>query len=153
MKHLLLILGAIGLLSTATAQKKIPATYNTCKESWNRRTEIITPEVKGYNCYKADLHVHTSYSDGCVNPSGRVIEAWYDGMDILAITDHYESHGGVKKFFKVVAPYNKTRNLPATLCLARPRCQKMALTPVLKSISTLSTRRLLPQTFVITMVC
>jgi hypothetical protein len=30
-----------------------------------------------------------------------------DGLDIIAITDHYESHSGVKKFLKVTAPYNE----------------------------------------------
>ena len=113
MKKLLLIFAFAGLcFSTAQAQeppKKIPFSYRTCNEITNRRTEIILPQVKGFNCYKADLHIHTSYSDGAVTPAGRVNEAWYDGLDIIAITDHLESHGGVKKFFKVVAPYNKSK--------------------------------------------
>ena len=108
MKKLLFILAFAGLcISNVEAQKKIPAQVNICNESPVRRTEIILPQVKGFNCYKADLHVHTSYSDGAVTPAGRVNEAWYDGLDILAITDHLESHSGVKKFFKVAAPYNK----------------------------------------------
>ena len=100
-------MAALCLSSAEAQQKKIPISHPTCNESTVRRTEIILPKVKGFNCYKADLHVHTSYSDGAVTPAGRVNEAWYDGLDILAITDHLESHGGVKKFFKVVAPYNK----------------------------------------------
>ena len=108
MKKLFLIFAFAGLcISSAEAQKEMPAQVNICNESPVRRTEIILPQVKGFNCYKADLHVHTSYSDGAVTPAGRVNEAWYDGLDILAITDHLESHGGVKKFFKVAAPYNK----------------------------------------------
>ena len=108
MKKLLLVFAFAGLcISNVEAQKKLPAQVNICNESPIRRTEIILPQVKGFNCYKADLHVHTSYSDGAVTPAGRVNEAWYDGLDILAITDHLESHGGVKRFFKVVAPYNK----------------------------------------------
>ena len=108
MKRLVLILALTGLcISNVEAQKKLPAQVNICNESPIRRTEIILPQVKGFNCYKADLHVHTSYSDGAVTPAGRVNEAWYDGLDILAITDHLESHSGVKKFFKVAAPYNK----------------------------------------------
>lgn len=51
------------------------------------RTEIILPQVNGYNVYKADLHIHTIHSDGDVIPSFRVYEAWYDGLDIIAITD------------------------------------------------------------------
>jgi hypothetical protein len=32
------------------------------------RQEIILPQVNGYNVYKADLHVHTLFSDGTVMP-------------------------------------------------------------------------------------
>jgi predicted metal-dependent phosphoesterase TrpH len=72
-----------------------------------QRTEIILPQVKGYNIYKGDFHIHTNYSDGTVNPAGRVTEAWLDGLDIIAITDHYENHAGVKKFLKITAAYNE----------------------------------------------
>ena len=72
-----------------------------------QRTEIILPQVKGYNIYKGDFHIHTNYSDGTVNPAGRVTEAWLDGLDIIAITDHYENHVGVKKFLKITAAYNE----------------------------------------------
>ena len=54
------------------------------------RTEIILPQVNGMNFYKADLHIHTIYSDGDVTPDMRVLEAWHDGLDIIAITDHME---------------------------------------------------------------
>ncbi len=108
MKKCLSLILFIGIsFFSADAQKKIPAWHRTCNEVTARRTEIILPQVNGFNCYKADFHIHTSYSDGAVTPTGRVIEAWYDGLDIIAITDHYESNAGVKKFFKVVAPYNE----------------------------------------------
>ena len=68
-----------------------------------RRTEIILPSVNGFNCYKGDFHIHTSYSDGNLTPIARIHEAWYDGLDIVAITDHYENQKGVKQFFKVAA--------------------------------------------------
>lgn len=55
-----------------------------------QRAEMILPQIKGYNIYKADLHVHTIYSDGDVSAKGRVTEAFYDGLDIIAITDHIE---------------------------------------------------------------
>ena len=55
------------------------------------RKEIIIPQVNGYNVYKADLHSHTIYSDGQVIPAFRVQEAWQDGLDIIAITDHLET--------------------------------------------------------------
>lgn len=107
MKKFYLILAVVGLsISTADAQKKIPHTHRTCNEVYNRRTEIVLPQVNGYNCYKADFHIHTTYSDGRLNPAGRVIEAWSDGLDIIAITDHYEGYRNVKKFFKVTAGFN-----------------------------------------------
>ena len=110
MKRLLLSLFFAGLCLTsisAQQQKKIPHAVRTCPEVSARRTEIYIPQVKGYNVYKGDFHVHTSYSDGRVNPAGRVTEAWMDGLDILAITDHYEGQRGVRNFFKVAAPYNE----------------------------------------------
>lgn len=55
------------------------------------RKEIIIPNVEGYKVYKADLHTHTMYSDGHVLPEVRVREAFAEGLDILAITDHFES--------------------------------------------------------------
>ncbi len=107
MKKLLLIFAFAGLaFSSAEAQKKIPHTYRTCNEVYVRRTEIVLPQVKGYNCYKADFHIHTIYSDGHLTPAGRVTEAWNDGLDIIAITDHYEGYRNVKNFFKVTAGFN-----------------------------------------------
>jgi hypothetical protein len=55
------------------------------------RKEIVLPcQVNGYNVYKADLHTHSVYSDGCVTPQFRVKEAWLDGLDIIAVTEHIE---------------------------------------------------------------
>ena len=108
MKRLFLTLLAAGLcIVSADAQKKIPHAARLDREAKSARTEIILPQVKGFNCYKGDFHVHTTYSDGSVSPGGRVSEAWYDGLDVIAITDHYEGHRGIKKFLKVTAPYNE----------------------------------------------
>ena len=52
------------------------------------RQEIILPQVNGYNLYAADLHIHTTYSDGTLNVKGRTDEAWRDGLDIIVATDH-----------------------------------------------------------------
>ena len=54
------------------------------------RREIVLPGIGGYNVYKADLHIHTVYSDGDVTPEYRVREAWNDGLDVIAMTDHVE---------------------------------------------------------------
>ena len=105
MKKLLVVL-LLGACVGASAQPKIPYGHRTHTSTTSRRTEIIMPQVKGFNCYKADFHVHTSYSDGQVSPAGRVYEAWHNGLDILAITDHYEGRSGERRFLKVIAPYS-----------------------------------------------
>lgn len=107
MKRLIIFaLAVFAVGATAVAEKKIPHAVRTFNEVSGRRTEIVLPQVKGFNCYKGDFHIHTSYSDGRVNPAGRVVEAWMDGLDIIAITDHYEGRRGEQNFFKVIAPYN-----------------------------------------------
>ena len=73
----------------AAAQKKLPETV-TFVQNANRRTEIILPQVNGLNVYKADLHTHSIYSDANLTPEERVAEAWYDGLDVFAMTDHVE---------------------------------------------------------------
>ena len=69
------------------------------------RTEIFLPMVNGYNVYKADLHTHTLYSDGSVMPSFRVQEAWQQGLDIIAITDHIESRRTEEVMVKYLEKY------------------------------------------------
>lgn len=107
MKRLLITLTLFGIcILNADAQKKVPDVHKTCNEQTYRRTEIILPQVKGYNLYKADLHVHTIYSDGELTPRQRVREAWYDGLDILAITDHLEARNYEKYILRAHAPHN-----------------------------------------------
>jgi 3',5'-nucleoside bisphosphate phosphatase len=55
-----------------------------------QRQEIQIPDITGYVTLKCDFHTHTVFSDGLVWPTYRVGEAWRDGLDVLAITDHYE---------------------------------------------------------------
>lgn len=52
------------------------------------RREIILPSVNGYNPYKSDLHIHSTFTDGVVNIKGRMEEAWSDGLDVIATTEH-----------------------------------------------------------------
>lgn len=54
------------------------------------RREIRFPDVPGYHTLKADLHMHTVFSDGAVWPTVRVDEAWREGLDVISITDHIE---------------------------------------------------------------
>ncbi len=96
---------------TANAQYYTTLNREAAIRLFNRpmeRREIILPTIDGYTLYKADFHTHTIYSDGDVTPRQRVREAWYDGLDIVAITDHLEIRTYEKFMLKVLAPYNRT---------------------------------------------
>ncbi|HOG05391.1 MAG TPA: Sb-PDE family phosphodiesterase [Paludibacter sp.] len=55
--------------------------------------EIINiPEVNGYQVLKCDFHTHTVFSDGLVWPNIRAQEAWEEGLDAIALTEHVEYH-------------------------------------------------------------
>ena len=54
------------------------------------RREINIPDIAGYKTLKCDFHMHTVFSDGEVWPTTRVDEAWREGLDVIAITDHIE---------------------------------------------------------------
>lgn len=56
------------------------------------RSNIIIPKVKDFYVLKCDFHMHTVFSDGLVWPSIRVLEAWMEGLDAIAITEHIEHH-------------------------------------------------------------
>ncbi|MDX9930077.1 MAG: PHP domain-containing protein [Bacteroidales bacterium] len=55
-----------------------------------QRRILSVPELPGYVTLKCDFHMHTVFSDGNVWPTQRVGEAWRDGLDAIAITDHLE---------------------------------------------------------------
>ncbi|MEW6652125.1 MAG: Sb-PDE family phosphodiesterase [Bacteroidota bacterium] len=54
------------------------------------RNKINFPDILGYKSLKCDFHTHTVFSDGNVWPTYRVEEAWRDGLDVIALTDHIE---------------------------------------------------------------
>lgn len=54
------------------------------------RSEVRFPDLPGYVTLKCDFHMHTVFSDGEVWPTVRVEEAWRQGLDAIAITDHLE---------------------------------------------------------------
>ena len=56
----------------------------------NIRNEISIPGIDGYQTLKCDFHIHTVFSDGSVWPNIRVEEAWREGLDAIAMTDHIE---------------------------------------------------------------
>ncbi|MGC8887576.1 MAG: hypothetical protein ACP5MG_10505 [Verrucomicrobiia bacterium] len=54
------------------------------------RSEIPFPDIPGYITLKCDFHSHTVFSDGLVWPTIRIEEAWREGLDAIAISDHIE---------------------------------------------------------------
>ena len=54
------------------------------------RVTVNIPDVLGYRTLKCDFHIHTVFSDGLVWPNVRSEEAWREGLDAIAITDHIE---------------------------------------------------------------
>lgn len=54
------------------------------------RTPVNIPDVPGFVTLKCDFHIHTVFSDGNVWPTVRAEEAWREGLDAIAITDHIE---------------------------------------------------------------
>ena len=79
-KTFLLALGLAALGTGAEAQDV----------SLRVRTPIRLPDLPGYVTLKCDFHIHTVFSDGLVWPTVRVEEAWREGLDAIAITDHIE---------------------------------------------------------------
>ena len=96
-----LAVASLAIATTASAQNVLEQPFTRDTE----RTEIIIPKVNGLNVYKSDLHLHTIYSDGDVTPEMRVIEAWQDGLDIIAITDHMEYRRIEREMFKYMKDY------------------------------------------------
>ncbi len=57
---------------------------------FGQRKIVNIPDLPGYVTLKCDFHIHTVFSDGNVWPTVRVGEAYRDGLDAIAITDHLE---------------------------------------------------------------
>ena len=70
-----------------------------------QRKEIVVPNVDGYTAYKADLHTHTLYSDGSVLMGTRLREAWYEGIDVMAVTEHLEYRPHEKELVQYLSKY------------------------------------------------
>ena len=62
----------------------------------NSRKTINIPDILGYQTLKCDFHMHTIFSDGVVWPTVRVDEAYNEGLDAIAITDHIERNPSKK---------------------------------------------------------
>ena len=95
MKKLLTLAVALAATLSASAQLYYTDSANKDMLRFNeregrQRVEMILPQVRGFNIYKADLHNHTIFSDGSVTPEFRIQEAWHDGLDVIAVTEHVE---------------------------------------------------------------
>ena len=80
-------------------------------DHWNAsqyRNEISIPGFDGYVALKCDFHIHTVFSDGSVWPDIRVQEAWKEGLDAIAMTDHIEYR---PRKNIVVADHNESFNI------------------------------------------
>ncbi|MFI3262021.1 MAG: PHP domain-containing protein [Rikenellaceae bacterium] len=82
------------------------------------RNHICLPKVDGYTPLKCDFHIHTVFSDGEVWPTTRVDEAWSDGLDVIAITDHIEYRpykdvvkGDLNESNKIAANHAKNKGI------------------------------------------
>ncbi len=76
-------------------------------EAQNRR-EIAIPDIDGYKTLKCDFHMHTVFSDGLVWPTVRIDEAYKEGLDAIAFTEHieYRPHKA-----DIVADHNRSFDL------------------------------------------
>ena len=113
MKKIISVSLAIIAAISASAQMTYPDAVNkdinrhSMRYSRGARTEIVLPQVNGYNIYKADLHTHSAFSDGSVLPEYRVKEAWVDGLDVMAVTEHIEYRRQEPKMLEYLQDYAK----------------------------------------------
>jgi hypothetical protein len=82
------------------------------------RKIVAVPDIGEYKTVKCDFHMHTVFSDGVVWPDVRVVEAWRDGLDAIAITDHIEKHprkpnitGDDNSSYELAAPAAQAYNM------------------------------------------
>jgi 3',5'-nucleoside bisphosphate phosphatase len=88
-KNALLIHSFFFILNGLIAQEKdIQFQWIEDYQITDARRELRMPNLEGYHTLTADFHMHTYFSDGHVTPQTRVIEAWREGLDAIAITDH-----------------------------------------------------------------
>ncbi len=108
-----LLISILAFLPISAMAQYNPETLRTPVAQAAQRLEIVLPQVNGYNIYKADLHTHSIYSDGEVTPAFRVREAFFDGLDAIAITEHIEYRRIEGKMLKFVKGYTGGKALKA----------------------------------------
>jgi len=82
------------------------------------RRMIRLPSVNGLVPVKCDFHIHTVFSDGELWPAASVKEAWQDGLDAIAITDHTSAvpskrnvTGGPNSSYEIAKPEADRRGM------------------------------------------
>ncbi len=82
------------------------------------RRIINIPDIDGYQTLKCDFHMHTVFSDGTVWPTVRIKEAWNEGLDAIAITEHIEYRPHSKdvisdhnRSFEIAEPLSKEMDI------------------------------------------
>ena len=87
-------------------------------QAQNVRQARPTPSTGEFQVLKADLHMHTVFSDGEVWPTTRVLEAWREDLDVISISDHDDYH-----------PHEKdvTADLTRPFAIASPVAQGLGL--------------------------
>jgi 3',5'-nucleoside bisphosphate phosphatase len=107
---LILLAGLINSSAQDSGTQTLDVFRNRC------RREIAIPDIPGYKTLKCDFHIHTVFSDGTVWPTERVDEAWEDGLDAIAITDHIEGHpkklpGQNHQAYEIALPGARMKNI------------------------------------------
>ena len=82
------------------------------------RGKLDIPHLQGFVTLKCDFHIHTVFSDGNVWPTVRIAEAYREGLDAIAITDHieYRPHsddlkGSHNRSYDIAAPAAKAAGM------------------------------------------
>ena len=64
--------------------------YMPCLFSQMHKKRYPFPDAGEYKVLKCDFHQHTIFSDGQVWPRTRVLEAWDEDLDAIALSEHIE---------------------------------------------------------------
>ena len=111
MKRIVIVFALTVAAVAANAQVYYPDSNNPDMTRYTERHEpcrkeiMIPSTLNGYNVYKADLHTHSIFSDGLVHPKWRVYEAWQDGLDVMAVTEHIENRAYENMFHEYLKEY------------------------------------------------
>jgi histidinol phosphatase-like PHP family hydrolase len=104
MKRVILLVSSILVSLSSSAQYYVDAANKEMlhirQPRTVQRTEFTVPAIDGYTAYKADLHTHTIFSDGHLSMESRIREAWKDGLDVMAVTEHLEYRPHEKNLVK-----------------------------------------------------